>query len=832
VRFFLIFLVGIIITSLVGISHFDYAFADENTIISVNIIGDPVIYLDSENKMIRAKVVIENFDPSDGYYFMRVSDSSGNVVKDTEIFPKDKANQIWGTEIAHIITNEVPETFQILIYTEFGTATATATVSLLETKPNVQQSVNAYADEFVVSITGGSGVQGCEEDRNCYSPQHLTIGLGDRVIWKNDDTIAHTVTSGSPSDGPDGKFDSSLFMAGETFSFTFDDTGNHRYFCFIHPWMAGSIKVFSEPVNQPSSIPEPTIADDKVVILYTSSGKIVIELFSDDAPKTVKNFLNLADSGFYDGVLFHRIVKDFMIQGGDPLSKDPESQNMWGSGDAGYNIEAEFNTIKHNRGIVSMANSARPDSASSQFFIVHADSNYLDEHYTVFGRIATQESFDTLDKIASLETGARDVPINPEQAKILSAEVIERSKISDSLELGNPERVFSSIPEPTIAEQKEVIGLPEQEPTCLEGYVLKSGVCEIIPTAEEGTDQTIESELISDPEPSEDKQEINTKQGLWAKYGFDVQVQTGDRWYSQIENNDKIIEDFLIQGILSSSIPAQTWRYMNPDDLMFLTFEFPQFSEDVIVINYYATSKDGIEYFVSTETVDTEDFIIDVKNRKVGERIKLAGVYVDVASISKQKFGGKEVDVIIVEQEDISARGSFKTQFIIHKQTGIILSLVIEIIGNEVYYPDDKMRVSYSAVEISDEFVERSSILGGGCLIATATFGSELAPQVQMLREIRDNSLLQTQSGQSFMQGFNQFYYSFSPTIADYERQNPVFKEAVKLAITPLLASLSLLNYVDLDSEESVLGYGIGIILMNIGMYFVAPVIVISKLKK
>jgi len=121
---------------------------------------------------------------------------------------------------------------------------------------------------------------------------------------------------------------------------------------------------------------------------------------------------------------------------------------------------------------------------------------------------------------------------------------------------------------------------------------------------------------------------------------------------------------------------------------------------------------------------------------------------------------------------------------------------------------------------------------GGGCLIATATFGSELAPQVQQLRELRDNKLLQTNSGSAFMSGFNQFYYSFSPTIADYERENPTFKEAVKLTITPLLTSLSLLNYVDLDSEESVLGYGIGIILMNVGMYFVAPVIVIHRIKK
>ena len=120
---------------------------------------------------------------------------------------------------------------------------------------------------------------------------------------------------------------------------------------------------------------------------------------------------------------------------------------------------------------------------------------------------------------------------------------------------------------------------------------------------------------------------------------------------------------------------------------------------------------------------------------------------------------------------------------------------------------------------------------GGGCLIATAAFGSELAPQIQFLREIRDNTVLQTQSGSAFMTGFNQFYYSFSPTIADYERENPAFKETVKIAITPLLTSLAILNYVDIDSEEEMLGYGIGVILLNIGMYFVAPAVVIFKIK-
>ena len=120
---------------------------------------------------------------------------------------------------------------------------------------------------------------------------------------------------------------------------------------------------------------------------------------------------------------------------------------------------------------------------------------------------------------------------------------------------------------------------------------------------------------------------------------------------------------------------------------------------------------------------------------------------------------------------------------------------------------------------------------GGGCLIATAAFGSEMAPQVQFLREIRDGTVLQTQSGSAFMTGFNQFYYSFSPVIADYERENIAFKEAVKITITPMLTSLAILNYVDIDSEEEMLGYGIGIILLNIGMYFVAPAVVIFKIR-
>jgi hypothetical protein len=128
--------------------------------------------------------------------------------------------------------------------------------------------------------------------------------------------------------------------------------------------------------------------------------------------------------------------------------------------------------------------------------------------------------------------------------------------------------------------------------------------------------------------------------------------------------------------------------------------------------------------------------------------------------------------------------------------------------------------------------IDDSSSEGGGCLIATATYGTELAPQVQYLREIRDQKLMNTEFGASFMNSFNKFYYSVSPYIADYERENLIFKEIVKLGITPMISSLSILNYVEMDSEESVLGYGISLIILNLGMYVGIPASVIVIIRK
>jgi peptidyl-prolyl cis-trans isomerase B (cyclophilin B) len=461
-------------------------------------------------------------------------------------------------------------------------------------------------------------------------------------------------------------------------------------------------------------------SDDKLAVLETNLGTIVIEFFPEDAPNHVDNFIGLTESGFYDGVLFHRIIPGFMIQGGDPNTIDGDP-NTWGTGGPTTSVDAEFNTIKHNRGIVSMARSADPNSGGSQFFIVHADSNFLDEQYTVFGRIVTDESFETLDKIASVEISSQDRPQNPEQVKITKATTTSRSEISNLLQLGEPERTESTIT-PSTGNQKYESDEHEISISVPEGWLLQT------------PDKT---------EPNApDVVAVGPKTGVMNPVISLTVQETGDKTLKDLISEKTVtLQEILESGNLR--IISQSETTINGNDAYVIEAE-----------GYFSTNG--------------ENFNVNFYNSQL------------------PRF-----------EETVD---SFK---ILSQDT-----------------PNDETMNGLSTEE------------GGGCLIATATFGSELAPQVQQLRELRDNSILSTASGTAFMTGFNQFYYSFSPTIADLERENPVFKEAVKITLTPLLTSLSILNHVDMDSEESVLGYGISLIILNIGMYFAAPAIIIYKIKK
>ena len=153
-------------------------------------------------------------------------------------------------------------------------------------------------------------------------------------------------------------------------------------------------------------------------IVNTNLGNIQFELLSDVAPETVRNFIKLAKSGFYDGTLFHRVIPKFMIQGGDPNTKESD-KSTWGTGGPGYNIKAEFNSRSHLRGIISMARSSDPDSAGSQFFIVTSDSTFLDREYTVFGEVV--DGMEVADKIVNLPKDGNDCPL--QEVKMLQVTI-------------------------------------------------------------------------------------------------------------------------------------------------------------------------------------------------------------------------------------------------------------------------------------------------------------------------------------------------------------------------------------------------------------------------
>jgi peptidyl-prolyl cis-trans isomerase B (cyclophilin B) len=159
--------------------------------------------------------------------------------------------------------------------------------------------------------------------------------------------------------------------------------------------------------NAPA-LAKPAADTNEVAVIKTTQGDMVIAFWTDAAPNTIANFKKLAKSGFYDGTCFHRVIRGFMIQGGDPLTKDPTAEARWGTGGPGYQVDAEFNDHSHVRGVISMARSSDPNSAGSQFFICHGSPTQLDHQYTTFGHLIKGD--DVLEKIGTTSTHDPDRP--------------------------------------------------------------------------------------------------------------------------------------------------------------------------------------------------------------------------------------------------------------------------------------------------------------------------------------------------------------------------------------------------------------------------------------
>jgi len=228
----------------------------------------------------------------------------------------------------------------------------------------------------------------------------------------------------------------------------------------------------------------------------------------------------------------------------------------------------------------------------------------------------------------------------------------------------------------------------------------------------------------------------------------------------------------------------------------------------------------------------TLDELITEKNQVLDQAVYLNKLeIINQEKIKSNVYQTEAIGTFVVDDEELKIK--FIEAMILSNQKSYTFaySNTVENFDNDF----SKFNESLNSFEIisqqsSEQNTNQQTEEGGGCLIATATYGSELAPQVQQLRELRDNQLLQTESGKQFMGMFNQIYYSFSPTIADMEREHPMFKEAVKLAITPMINSLTLME--NAESESEVLSLGISVIALNLAMYLGVPAIVIIGIRK
>ena len=265
-----------------------------------------------------------------------------------------------------------------------------------------------------------------------------------------------------------------------------------------------------------------------------------------------------------------------------------------------------------------------------------------------------------------------------------------------------------------------------------------------------------------------------------------------------------------------------------------ITIPFKRSNDELSIVGTHMFSQPA----VTIQTQSIEQTVQSKLNEKIPDGQAKLLIFSDTewagafqsSNIEFTEISGQNDDSIIFEcNSNLGRQSLFGAKIQKLTQDGYLELFVIQ---NQKIISQGSTETNFGEVYITDNCLSNSAPTpqGGGCLIATATYGSEFAPQVQQLREIRDNQLMNTESGSAFMSGFNELYYTFSPTIADMERENPMFKEIVKAGLTPMLSTLSIME--NANSESEVLGLGLSVIALNLGMYIAAPAMMFYGISK
>ncbi len=451
----------------------------------------------------------------------------------------------------------------------------------------------------------------------------------------------------------------------------------------------GNVFAQSVTVEKEYSFREIEEMKNKAVLITTNEGTFMIELFPEDAPNTVNNFLKLIESGYYDGVVFHRIIPNFMIQAGDPNTIGPDSdRSTWGQGGPGYTINEEFSTIQHDRGIVSMARSQHVDSAGSQFFIMHNDNNQLDGKYTVFGRLVPgTHSLAALDNIAKIETNEFDQPIDTTSATIIKTSTIDDFSTSG---FAPPDRNNS-----IIKQIREHGGITEKYYNTLHDISFQIPYRWVVIDGEgDYLNLTIEPGAL----------EHNVQQMI-DETEFTPQVLVGS------EPRNLSAE--------SAGVSTAFFSLKSGDD--------PKILHNYIFVNDAGRKAHLV---ISTQNIQTPTETIQFK-------------------IAQIHFSNSDTTYSIIH---INLTDWFRYEINAFDFTVKNFEILIDGMMQPIDFGQHS--VFRQLIADSREKPEPESLPParvGGCLIATAAYGSELAPQIQQLRELRDNTVLQTESGTNFM---------------------------------------------------------------------------------